>query len=107
MGKSSRRVPPDSLASGRTRIKIAARPIRTHNLVEHLSLLPPDPGSYGISVKRSGGLWNFTGQDGENHGLARAWSGIVAAVPEPGAAALVLVGVVGLVAMRRRRAANG
>jgi hypothetical protein len=81
-----------------------AESISVYNVVEHLSFLLPQDGWYGISVSYAGSHWNFTGESAEQYGLAWYGTGVPAGViPEPSTMLLSALGLVGVIAVARRR----
>lgn len=89
------------LASGGSPTTLVARSNSLYNNVEHLSFTLPYTAQYLIRVLWTGELYDFVNApNSEAFGLA--WFG-AAAVPEPISMALWAIGMVGLLAARRRR----
>ncbi|MCF7838815.1 MAG: S8 family serine peptidase, partial [Candidatus Marinimicrobia bacterium] len=64
---------------------------------EHLRIYIAEAGKYGLRVEYTGDVWNFTEEETVEYGVA--WS----LVPEPGAFALLAVGLLTLLATRQHR----
>jgi hypothetical protein len=85
-----------------------AESISVYNVVEHLAFLLPEDGWYGISISYAGSHWNFTGESAEQYGLAWYGTGVPAGViPEPSTMLLSALGLVGVIAVARRRQSAG
>lgn len=81
-------------------IRTVAESISVHNVVEHLFFELDNTGFYGVQVDYTAAHWDFgVAESGEFYGLS--WSGVVTAVPEPGAA--IALPAIAMIAMLRRR----